>query len=51
MKKQLDSKGITVFDKVPAVKGLNFVLFQSDQLVKIQRLTRFLNKLAVVLPI
>ena len=26
-KKDLDAKGITVFDKVPAVKGLNFVLF------------------------
>ena len=29
VKKKLDAKGITVFDKVPAVKGLNFVLFQS----------------------
>ena len=29
VKKKLDAKGITVFDKIPAVKGLNFVLFQS----------------------
>jgi hypothetical protein len=40
-----------VFDKVPAVKGLNFVLFQSTDLVKIQKLTKLLNDLAVVLPI
>lgn len=50
-KKELDAKGITVFDKVPAVKGLNYVLFQSNDLVRIQRLVKFLNKLAVVLPI
>jgi hypothetical protein len=50
-KKDLDAKGITVFDKVPAVKGLNFVLFQSNDLVRIQGLVNFLNKLAVVLPI
>ena len=50
-KKELDAKGITVFDKVPAVKGLNFVLFQSNDLVRIQRLVNFLNKLAVALPI
>jgi hypothetical protein len=51
VKKDLDAKGITVFDKVPAVKGLNYVLFQSEDLVKIQRLVNFLNKLAIVLPI
>jgi hypothetical protein len=51
VKKNLDAKGITVFDKVPAVKGLNYVLFQSEDLVKIQRLVNFLNKLAIVLPI
>ena len=51
LKEKLDGKGITVFDKVPPVKGLNLVLFQSDQLVRFQRLTRFLNRLAVVLPI
>jgi hypothetical protein len=40
-----------VFDKVPAVKGLNFVLFESKNLTKIQKLTKLLNDLAIVLPI
>jgi multisubunit Na+/H+ antiporter MnhF subunit len=51
IKKKLDAKGITVFDKVPAVKGLNFVLFQSKDLVTVQKLTKVLNDLAIVLPI
>ena len=51
VKKKLDAKGITVFDKVPAVKGLDFVLFQSKDLAKIQKLTKLLNDLAIVLPI
>jgi hypothetical protein len=51
VKRKLDARGITVFDKVPAVKGLNFVLFQSDSLVKVQKLTKLLNDLAIVLPI
>jgi hypothetical protein len=51
VKKKLDAKGITVFDKVPAVKGLDFVLFQSKDLVKVQRVTKLLNDLAIVLPI
>ncbi len=51
VKKALDAKGITVFDKVPAVKGLNFVLFKSTDLAKVQKLTKLLNDLAVVLPI
>lgn len=51
VKKKLDAKGITVFDKVPAVKGLDFVLFQSQDLVKVQKVTKFLNDLAIVLPI
>ncbi|MGA8725372.1 MAG: hypothetical protein WB565_10020 [Acidimicrobiales bacterium] len=50
-KKDLDAKGITVFDKVPAVKALNYVLFQSEDLVKIQGLVNFLDKLAIALPI
>lgn len=50
-KKALDARGITVFDKVPAVKGLNFVLFQSKELVKLQRLTRVLDDVALALPI
>jgi hypothetical protein len=51
VKKRLDENGITVFDKVPSVKALNVVLFQSDQLVRFQRLTRLLDKLALILPI
>jgi hypothetical protein len=51
VKKKLDAKGITVFDKVPAVKGLNYVLFQSKDLVKVQKGTKLLNDLAIVLPI
>ncbi len=51
LKKKLDAKGITVFNKVPAVKGLDFVLFQSQSLVKVQKLTKLLNDLALVLPI
>jgi hypothetical protein len=50
-KKRLDARGITVFDRVPAVKGVKFVLFQSNQLTRIQGVVRFLNRLAVVLPI
>ncbi len=51
VKEKLDAQGITVFDKVPAVKGLNYVLFQSKDLVRIQKLVNVLNKVAVVLPI
>jgi hypothetical protein len=51
VKKKLDAKGITVFDKVPAVKGLNFVLFQSQGVAKVQKVTKLLNDLAIVLPI
>ena len=40
-----------MFDKVPAVKALNYVLFQSEDLVKIQGLVNFLDKLAIALPI
>jgi hypothetical protein len=51
VKKKLDARGITVFDKVPAVKGLNFVLFQSTSLTKVQKAVKVLNDLAIVLPI
>jgi hypothetical protein len=51
VKKKLDAKGITVFDKIPAVKGVNFVLFQSKSLAKTQQMIRLLNKVVVVLPI
>jgi hypothetical protein len=50
-KKALDAKGITVFDKVPSVNGPQLVLFRSTQVARAQRLTRFLNHLALVLPI
>jgi hypothetical protein len=51
IKKKLDARGITAFNKVPAAKGLNFVLFQSKDLTKIQKLVKLLNDLAIVLPI
>ncbi len=50
-KKQLAAHGLSVFDKVPNYTGAPFVLFQSDQLAKLQRWVRFLNHLAFVLPI
>ncbi len=50
-KQQLAAKGLSVFDKVPNYTGAPFVLFQSDQLAKLQRWVRFLNHLALVLPI
>jgi hypothetical protein len=50
-KKALDAKGITVFDKVPALNSPKLVLFRSTQLVRAQRLTRAVNHLALVLPI
>jgi hypothetical protein len=51
VKRALDARGITVFDKVPAIKGPNLVLLRSTQLAKIQRLTRALDRLALLLPI
>ena len=51
VRKKLHERGITVFDKVPAVKATNYVLFQSNDLAKVQKLVNFLNKLAVLLPI
>ncbi|MGO9028737.1 MAG: hypothetical protein ACLQOZ_08950 [Acidimicrobiales bacterium] len=50
-KKQLAAHGITIFDKVPTGNGPDLVLFKSAQLAKAQRLTRALNRLALVLPI
>ena len=51
LRKDLDRRGITVFDKVPRANAPTLVLFQSTQLVRIQGLTRFLNRLYVLLPI
>ena len=50
-KQQLAAHGLTVFDKVPSYSGSPLVLFQSDQLAKLQRWVRFLNHLALLLPI
>lgn len=51
VKKQLDARGITVFNKVPVSRAPTLVLFRSTQLLKIQKLVKFLDKLAVYLPI
>lgn len=50
VKKQLDSHGITIFDRVPTGNGPTLVLFESAKLAKAQRLIRALNRLALVLP-
>ncbi|MEI7858527.1 MAG: hypothetical protein WCI26_01740 [Acidimicrobiales bacterium] len=50
-KKELTSRGITIFNKVPTYTGAPYVLFESKQLLQLQRLVKFLNSLAVVLPI
>ena len=50
-KEQLSARGLSVFNKLPNYTGAPFVLFQSDQLAKLQRWVKFLNHLAVVLPI
>lgn len=50
-KRQLSARGLTVFNKVPNYTGAPFVLFQSNQLAKLQRWIKFLDHLALVLPI
>ena len=50
-KQQLAANGLTVFNKVPTYTGAPFVLFHSAQLVRLQRLTKLLNQLVVLLPI
>lgn len=50
-KKQLSARGLSVFNKVPSYTGAPYVLFQSEELAKLQRWVRFLNNLAFVLPI
>jgi len=50
-KKALTAHGLSVFNKIPNYTGAPYVLFQSDQLAKLQRWIRFLNHLAFVLPI
>lgn len=50
-KRQLSARGLTVFNKVPNYTGAPFVLFQPNQLAKLQRWIKFLDHLALVLPI
>ncbi|HEY4929222.1 MAG TPA: hypothetical protein VIH95_08715 [Acidimicrobiales bacterium] len=50
-KQQLSAHGLSVFNKLPNYTGAPFVLFQSDQLAKLQRWVKFLNHLALALPI
>ena len=50
-KKQLSAHGLSVFNKIPNYNGAPLVLFQSAQLAKLQRWIKFLNRLALVLPI
>jgi hypothetical protein len=51
VKKQLVARGITAFDSVPTINGPSLVLLRSTQLAQAQRLTRALDRLAVLLPI
>jgi hypothetical protein len=50
-KQALAAHGLSVFDKVPQYTGKPYVLFESKQLLKLQRWVKFLNRLALVLPI
>jgi hypothetical protein len=50
-KQVLAQHGLSVFNKVPQYNGAPYVLFQSKQLLKLQRWVKFLNSLALVLPI
>ncbi len=50
-KQVLASHGLSVFDKVPQYTGAPYVLFQSEQLAKLQRWVKFLDRLALVLPV
>jgi hypothetical protein len=51
VKQQLVAKGLTIFDKVPTLTGAHLVLFRSDSLTRIQRLTKLFTTLVVVIPI
>ena len=51
VKKRLAARGLTFVDKVPNYSGAPVVLFQSKELLKLQRAVRLLNKLVVVLPV
>jgi hypothetical protein len=49
VKQQLVAKGLTIFDKVPTLTGAHLVLFRSDSLTRIQRLTKLFTTLVVVI--
>jgi hypothetical protein len=52
VRRQLDKRGVTVFDNVPdSAVGSSFVLIDSKGLTKAQRAVRLLNTLAWVLPL
>lgn len=48
---ELVQRGVTVVNKIPHIKAPKLVLFKSAALVKMQRATKLLTKLAVLLPI
>ena len=50
-KQALDERGITLFNKVPTASAPTLTLFQSTQLVRLQGLTRLLNRIYILLPI
>ena len=47
----LKARGVTLFDKLPTRSAPTITLFQSTALVRLQWLTRFLNRLYILLPI
>jgi hypothetical protein len=51
VKKRLSAKGLTFINSVPNYSGAPVVLFQSQELLKLQRTVRLLNKLVLLLPI
>ena len=50
-KRDLDKRGITLFKNVPTTNAPTLTLIQSTQLVKLQGLTRLLNRIYILLPI
>jgi hypothetical protein len=50
-KKELAAKGLSVVNKLPSTNAPTLTLFQSTQLHKAQKLTRFANRIYLLLPI
>ena len=50
-KRDLDKRGITLFKNVPTTNAPTLTLIQSTQLVRLQGLTRLLNRIYILLPI